>query len=143
MAWTYTNDPSNVQLDAVRLLIGDVDGADPQLTNEELTYYLTSEGSTFKAAAAAARGLMSLYARKSDKSVGDLSISYSQRQVHYAALAADLSRRAASRVARPYHGGASKSDMDAENSDTDRVDPKFYQDQFEPVGTAFDPDTGE
>lgn len=143
MTWSYTNDPSGVQLDAVRLLIGDVDGVDPQLTDEEIAFYITSEGSTYKAAAAAARGLMSLYARKADKSVGDLSISYSQRQTHYAALAADLSRRAASRTGRPYLGGSSKSDMDTENADTDRVDSKFRQDQFEPAGTAFDPDTGE
>lgn len=136
MTWTYTNNPLTVELDQIRLLIGDVDGDDPQLTDQELNYYLSTEGSVYRAASAACRGLMALFARKADKSVGDLRLSYSQRQAHYAALATALERRAATTSAVPYLGGSSRSDVDNEKSDTDRTVPSFEKNQFEPTDAA-------
>jgi len=134
VAWTYTNDPENVQLDALRLAIGDLDGSDPQLTDEELNYYLTEEGSTIKAAIAAVQGLIALYARKVDKSVGDLRLNYSQRLTSYEKLLKQLQTKGITGVA-PVAGGISKARKATVEEDTDRVAPAFRRDQFAHPGT--------
>lgn len=135
MAWTYTNDPENVQLDAVRLLIGDLDGDDPQLTDEELDYYLAEEVSTIKAAIAAVRGLIALYARRVDKAVGDLRQSYSQRMKSYEVLLRQLQTKRASTHYAPVAGGISQARKDTVKEDTDRVAPAIERDQFSYPGT--------
>lgn len=134
MAWTYTNDPTNVQLDAVRLLIGDVDGDDPQLTDEELNYFVAVEGNTISAAIAAARALMSLFARKVDKAVGDLKVSYSQRHGHYKDLVTRLETRQGTKDIQVYAGGISASDKRTTEEDSDRVKPAFSRDQHRHPG---------
>lgn len=138
MAWTYTNDPTNVARDEVRLLIGDVDSSSPQLTDEEISYYLTREGNATGAAAAAASGLAALYSKKADKAVSDLRISYGQIARHYQALAASLSRRLAIRGAKPIAGGISRARKETVDDDTDQVEPHFKRDQFRHPGADDD-----
>jgi len=134
MTWTYTNDPAGVNLDALRITIGDVDGDDPQLTDEELNWLLGQNTSVTSAALEAAKLLMALYARRVDKAVGDLKVSYSQRQQQYAALVKDLQQRVATRQALPFAGGISKSQKDVVDKDADRVEPAFKRDQFRHPG---------
>lgn len=135
MTWTYS-DPSTYDRDKVRLLIGDTNTSDQQLSDEEIAFFLTEEGSVYRAAAAAARSLMAKYSRLVDKSVGDLSLSYSQRVTHYESLIRDLDRRSAGRTSVPYFGGGTKSGMDAEKEDTDRPKPSFERGQFDFPGTG-------
>lgn len=121
--WTYSGDPSSTNRDAVRFLIGDTDNTSQLVTDEEIAYMLTQEGSTSSAAARVCRSLAAKYARFMDQSVGDLNISYSQRFKQFSEMAAKLESDASSRVGIPYAGGISQSDKDSRESDTDRVLP--------------------
>jgi hypothetical protein len=125
--WTYTGNPQSRDLDAVRFLIGDTDADDQQLQDAEINYLLSAHGSVNGAAIAAAEAVMAKYARKVDKAVGDLRISYSQRVEHYAKLVATLKRKVAI-TAVPFAGGISLSDKLAREQDDDRVPPAFTRD---------------
>ena len=130
MSWNYTNDPENNTTDEIRLLIGDTDSTDEQLSDEELAYYIAQEGDIYAAAASAARGLAANFARKADKEVDDLSIRWSQLQDHYLALAEKLDVQSTMSGVRAYLGGRSKADKLTQEQDTDRVKPQFIVRQF-------------
>ena len=132
MTWTYTNQPTTVQLDAVRLLIGDVLSADPQMTDEELSYFISVEGSSIRAAMAACRAQIALFARQVDKAVGDLKISYGQRAEHYKALLGELQANLArTQYVGVVGGGISVARKETVAADSDRVAPAFYEGQFD------------
>ena len=130
--WTYLNQPTTRQIDAVRLMIGDVDGDDPQLTDEEIQYYLDNEGNVTSAAIECVRVLMAIYARKVDKSVGDLRISYSQRSTQYAGLLDRLSSRQGIKDVQVYAGGIDVATKESNEDDTSIVQPAFTIDEFDP-----------
>src|SRR5690606_25432890 len=134
VTWTYSGDPSSTDRDAVRFLIGDTDTDDPQVSDEEIDYLLTSHGSVNAAALGAARAILARYSRLVDKSVGDLRLSYSQRVSGYKTLVASLQQRVAMAVATPFAGGLSKSQKESVEDDSDRVEPAFERDQFRPDG---------
>lgn len=123
MTWTYSGDPSSTSRDAVRFLIGDTDNTSQLVTDEEIAYILTQEGSASSAAARVCRSLAAKYARFMDQSVGDLNISYSQRFKQFSEMAAKLESDASSRTGIPYAGGISQTDKDSRESDTDRILP--------------------
>jgi len=125
MAFNYSGDPTSSTRDEVRFLIGDTDTADGQLQDLEVDYLLTKYTTAAKAALAACLALASKYARLCDKAVGDLRISYSQRQKHYLDLARELGRRT---PIRPWAGGLSASEKESVNDDTDRIVPAFQRD---------------
>ncbi len=126
---------SLIDFDKIRTWVGDTNEADPLLTDNELEYAL-AEGGTIKGAAAlAAEWISAKFARQADKSVGDLSISYSQRAQQYAALAVRLRGRTA-RVVLPYFGGISQSAKDAREADTDRVKPAFTTTMLDDPATS-------
>lgn len=119
MTWTYSGDPSSTDRDAVRFLVGDTDNTDQLFTDEEIAYALT-QGDSYTAAARLARNLASKYARYSDESIGDLSISYSQRYKHFTEIAKQLELES-SRGVTPYAGGISVADKATVTADTDRI----------------------
>lgn len=127
MSWTYSGNPDSSALDKVRFLVQDTDSADQQLSDQEVTAMLAdSNSNAYIAAIACVRALMSKYTRRADKSVGDLSISWSQIAKGYQALIASLSLQAAlSGAAAPYAGGISISDKQIDEANTDRVEPAF------------------
>ena len=127
MNWTYSGDPTSSTRDELRFLIGDTDEADPQLQDLEIEYLLTQRASTTLAAVFAAETLQSRYARLVDKTVGDLSLKYSQRGEQYAKLAEKLRAQAAlsSSFAAPYAGGIRISDKLIDETDSDRAAPAF------------------
>lgn len=131
MSWTYTNDPANSDLDAVRLLIGDTDSTDQQLQDSEVNYFISVTSDTYSAAALASRSLASKYARLVDKYVGDLRIQHSQRMDAYLALADRLESQGSMLGASPYLGGNSVSEKETEQADTNKVQPYFTRDQFD------------
>lgn len=91
---TYSGDPSASDLDAVRFLIGDTDVSNLILTDSEVNFLLTEEGNKYSAASRAALSMAATFGRKADKSVGDLSIRYSDRRQHYLELATKLADHA-------------------------------------------------
>lgn len=131
MSWTYSGDPSSSDRDALRFLIGDTDTTDQQLTDEELDYLLTFEGSVTAAAIAAIRSLIAKFARFADRSVGDLRVAYSQRIDNYRGLLDQLETRQVIHAGKPIAGGLSKARKQIVDEDADRVQPAFRRNQFD------------
>ena len=89
MAWTYSGDPGTSTKDSVRFLIGDTDSNDQVVTDEEINWALTVvDGSIYQAAHDLCVSLAAKFARlATSKSVGDLSLSYSDRSSAFYSLA--------------------------------------------------------
>lgn len=139
MTWTYGGAPgtttSATRRDAVRLLVGDTDTTDQQITDEEIAFGLSqSSDDLYNASALLCRALSGKYARLVDTSIESVSSSYSQRAQHYAELAVRLSREGKRLgtigLGVPVAGGMSISGMESVESDTDRVPAAFRVDQF-------------
>lgn len=134
--WTYSGNPASSNLDAVRFLVGDTQIHDPQLQNEEIAFELGEEGNVYKTASVCALQIGARYSRLVDKSVGDLRISYSQRQKSYEALSKQLATRSAQRFTQPYAGGLSISDKLIDQTNPDNVGPTFTRTQFDIPGST-------
>jgi len=145
MTATYT-DPSNSNSDAVRWLVGDTDTTSAELQNEEIAFALTQAGNdVYIAAAICARALAGKYASYVDTKFEDVSSDYSSLRDNYFALATRLeaqSKKFGSKgLGIPAAGGLTYSDIEANDLNDDRVQPKFKQDQFANPPRGYDPDT--
>lgn len=92
---TYSGDPANSDLDAVRFLIGDTSSF--ILSDSEIGFLIASEGNIYAAASQASLTMAASFGRKADKSVGDLSIRYSDRREHFLELADKLGGQSATK----------------------------------------------
>lgn len=137
MTWTYSSTSLATDLAKVRLLVGDTDTNDQQVTDEEVQVYLDNAASVYYAAANTCEALAGKYLRRVDKSIGRASLSASQRAKAYREQAASLRAQAAivSGIT-PYAGGISASDKDSIEEDTDRVSPFFARAWDDYPGTA-------
>ena len=100
MSFTYGDDPgistAAKRRDAVRTLTGDTNSTDPQLTDNQVAFYLTYAGDSaswatvYIAALQAARAILSKYARATDYTSGKTSVSQGQRIKAYQALVEEL-----------------------------------------------------
>lgn len=127
--WTFSGDPSASDKDGVRFLIRDVDSNDQLFSDQEIDYALTLKGSQMSAAAllcdmAATSGALT------DKQVGDLRISGSQRASQYRALGEQL-RKQVSYGVGIYAGGISHADKERYETDPDVNQPAFYRGEFD------------
>ena len=135
MSWTYDSTaPGSSGKSYVRLRIGDVSSGSQLLQDEEIEVFLTAETNWLRAAALAARSVAGSFSRKTDKTVGKLSIKAGSASGYYSDLAADLMREA-DRKAGAYAGGISIADMDETRDDTDSPTPAFERGQFDNPGT--------
>lgn len=127
MTWTYTGDPSSSTKDEVRFLVGDTDADNQLVQDEEITYALSAEASTMRAAVRVARAIASYYARSTEKQVGDLKIKAGEIYKNYLKIVESLEQEAAGSIpgAMPFAGGISKAQKYTQESDTDRVEPSF------------------
>lgn len=139
MSWSYSGNPGDSALDGVRFLVGDTNTQDQQLQDGEINFLVATYTNIYKAAAYAAEAIGSKYARLVDKSVGDLRVSYSQRQAQYQKLRDQLLKQSSSRTSFPYGGGISKSDKEILRLDPDAVKPDFTKDQFRFKGSGIGP----
>lgn len=139
MTWTYEGAPDSStaagRRDAVRLFVGDTDTSDQQLTDEEIAFALEqAQNDTYIAASICAQTLAGKYARQVNTKFDDVSDEASSLNEHYTKLSASLreqGRRYGTKgLGRPVAGGVSQSDMRSVDQNTDRVEPKFKQDQF-------------
>lgn len=122
MSWSYI--PGETDRDWIRFVIGDTDSTDELLQDEEIDAAITNEGNKYAAAAMCAEAIGGKFSRQSNKTVGPLSISASERSAQYFALAERLRRSIGRRVAA-WAGGISESEMRDAEKDTDRVEPSF------------------
>ena len=127
LAFTY-NPGAATELDDLRADIGDTNSAAPasaRLEDEEIARLLARYGTKPAATLAAARALRAkLRAVASDKTVGGLTLRYSERISELTVLIKDLAVAAAGQAV-PYVGGTSVADRSAIESNTDRVEPAF------------------
>lgn len=124
MTWTFTSTDLSADRDQIRTYVGDTDASDQLLSDEQIALALTDGGSVKAASAIAAEWIAAKFARKSDKTVGDLSIKYSQLSQQFTSLSSRL-RDGANREVLPYFGGISESTKQSREDDTDRVQPAF------------------
>ena len=134
MTATYT-DPSNSDNDAVRFLVGDTNVSDPKLQDEEIAFaFSQASNDTYLAAAICARAIGSKFADSLDERFENVQSNGSRISDNYYALATRLeaqSKKFGSRgLGVPVAGGLTRSDIQAADQNTDRVKPKFKQDQF-------------
>lgn len=114
--------------DKVRFLIGDTSNvaATELLADGEITWILTQETNVYRAASVAAEAIAAKFSRLADTSVGDVSVSNSQKSAQYKDLAKRLALKATKRgSAAAFAGGISIADRDTRLDDTDRVPPFF------------------
>lgn len=94
---TYTNDPGNSDVDAVRFMINDK--AVPfRLSDAEIEFLLDRNSSPDYAAAEAAETIGGSLSVLADKTVGPLSIKYSAQAKSYLDLAYALRNRAGAKA---------------------------------------------
>lgn len=138
MTWSFDDTLPSVK-DQIRVLIGDVDVDDPQLSDESLLFFANGSTDAYSAASNAARALSAKYAREANsKSVGSMSVSY-QRSQNYAALADSLQLQAfmpGAVLAPPQVGGISKADKNNQEQTADRVPPTFTRTGLDDPGSS-------
>lgn len=122
MTFTYSNDPSTSQRNAIRFNIQDTDSTDPLFSDEEINYNITEWGpNTYEICRVLCEVLGSKFnrlAESTSKSIGDISVSnsYADRSTKYQELARSfLNRRL--RKSRPTIG----FEPEAMKSTADRV----------------------
>jgi len=125
MTWSYAPGVSQPR-HQVRLLIGDVIAIDPQMQDEEIDWLVSQEQNVYAAAAACADSLAARYARQVDKAVGDLRISFSQKQAAYEAMALQLRSRRGNLYQVPTAAGIDVSERKGLEQDESVQQPYFY-----------------
>jgi len=122
MGFTYTLPPAS-DLDRVRFLIGDTTEEDHRIEDEEIDLCRAETGSDpYFAGAMCCEFLAAKYSSKGRRSVGALTIEYSQMAADYGDRAKALRELAYNRPGQggaPYVGGISKQDKKARADDED------------------------
>jgi hypothetical protein len=144
MVATYSGDPSLSDRDAVRFLIQDTDTTSAHIQDEEIDWLLTEHSNVYGAAIMAAESVATNYAKASgsgqvkSKTVGALSISYTDLAKEYRSITASLRRRLALGIGSgfiPYAGGISVADKDTQRQDEDWDAPSFSRKLHDNYGT--------
>ena len=139
MTWTYSGAPDSSALDGIRFLIGDTDTNDQLLSNEEITWVnsqvtgsTTSTASLYESSYRCMISIASKFSRLADQSVGELSVSMSQKAEGARTQAKELKALSSKEggVPTPYAGGITKSDKDIDRENSDLVQPWIKSGQF-------------
>ncbi len=124
MTWTYSGDPASSVRDAVRFIVGDTDTTDQLISNEEIDYLITKNGTVTRSASESARAISAKFARLMSRSIGGLSADFSAKYRQYLELADNLLTKDELSPVSPYISGFSRSDKEAVELNTDR-EPTF------------------
>lgn len=138
MAFSYSGDPSNSDLDAIRFLLDDTDSTDYQFEDAELEYLIgLFPNNIYYAAAVGAERLASKFSSSPNISADGVSYSQGSLARNWFNRAKEL-RYLGKRLnrAKPYVGGISESDKESVENDEDRVEPHFTVDMHENVGST-------
>jgi hypothetical protein len=94
MSWSYSKDPADSDLDAVRFYVQDTDTEDQLLSDEEIEFLITqwnpTYGSLIMVASMAAEALAAKFAREVSYSADGVSVGVNELQQKYDALASSL-----------------------------------------------------
>ncbi len=139
MTWTYSGDPATNARDSIRFLTGDTDTNDQLVNDEEIAWVNnqvtgsdTAITALYEVSYRVMLAIASKFSRLADQSVGELSVSMSQKAEAAREQAAELKALALREgsVPVPYLGGMSISDKDIDDQDSDMVRPSFRRGQF-------------
>lgn len=116
-----------VDLETVRVLVGDADPAAELITDDQLALIVDGYGSTRLAAAAVADSIAALFSRKVSFSLEGLRIENSSKAANYRALADRLRLEAENEPGQMGFSvlGVSVAAVEAADADDDRVPSKF------------------
>lgn len=139
MTWSYSGNPADSTVDALRFLTGDTNTDDQQLSNEEITYISTSYTDNNLAAAELCEAIAAKYARQVDTTNGDLRLGAQSRFQHYTDLAKKY-RSKGNKLALMWAGGRLLSEKETARTDTTITQPSFSRgmDDFPGNGDSFD-----
>jgi hypothetical protein len=135
MSFTYSGDPSESDLDAVRYLVQDTVEDGHKTSDEEISWALTQESGVYNAAALVCETIAARSAQSGGSWVrGRVEVRTDMVSTQYLALAKRL-REQGSGIASitgssAFAGGISVDDKTATEADTDRISPRFYRGQF-------------
>lgn len=129
--WSYSHDPSTSDKDAVRFLIGDTNSDDKLLSDNEINYVLSAEGTVLQAAINCLQNLIVVYSRQVDTSGDNRSKSLSQRVQSFRTALDSLLERQSMQGLNVFAGGISKAQKDTQCTDDDRVAPVFTKQMFD------------
>jgi len=102
MTWSYSGNPGNSSLDAVRFYIGDTDETDQLLVDSEINFILESETNPMKAASTACDIILVRLSREVDYTIGPESVKASQKLDNYLKVKAALEKRIADSQTKTY-----------------------------------------
>lgn len=130
MTWEYSGNPASSTKDKVRFYIGDTDVNNQQFQDEEIEFMLVDGITAENVAIIAVEQLIVRYAGLVDRTIGSLSISYSQKMSNYQALLKLLRKKfGIATYAYPYSGGVLVADKETRATDTSLVPPIFTRNQ--------------
>lgn len=140
MSWSYdanniTTTSSSGRINSVRLLIGDTDGNDELVQDEEIVFALTQAGNNvYQAGSWSANVIAARFSRQVDtKLEGALSANYSNLSKQYRALSESL-RVQGTKYSNAFSvvaGGVSEATIKTNKQLTDRPNSAFYRGQFD------------
>jgi hypothetical protein len=135
MSFTYSGDPANSPLDAVRYHIGDIEEAKCLVQDEEIDYALAEESDVRLASANVAEAIAARATREVSWVRGRVEYRPGEMADRYYKLAAQLRDQVTGAgsygVDSAYAGGISAQTVAAAEADADRIEPRFKRDQFD------------
>lgn len=139
MSFTYSGDPASSGRDAVRFLLNDTSTSNAEFQDAEIAWMLMQKPNVYRAAAQGARRRAAeANEGVASKTVGSLTLTYSQRSANWLKVAASLEAQAdkgAGSALMPFSGGISKADKELVAADADFDKPDFYRGMWDNPGS--------
>jgi hypothetical protein len=149
--WTYTYNPLTNEVDEMRLLIGDTGNGNPSkdtciFADQEILYFIDQgHGSEHLAAHHAFSAAASKYSQMADKTLGPMSIKYSEISENYrkqAIIEFENATNSADVTPQPYSFTAESGERDIESEQTNhKVPAEFFRGEYENHVDAYDAET--
>lgn len=131
--FTYTYDPTNVPIDAVRFTLQDTDEDNVLLWDQEINYLLSqTNDNTIRASILGARAIMAKFARMADREqAGKYQVYYTDKVGQYQTIIDSLEDQLSSLSGVDIHyGGIDIDTVDSVRKDDSRVHNLFHTDRL-------------
>ena len=141
MTWTYSNSDLSTDLNQVRFLVQDTNSDRPLMSDEEIAYLLSNEGSVVGAAAEAATVIATHYGRQINRTAIGVTDEATARATFYLTLAQKLKMKRNATLT-VFAGGRTISGKEDLAADTDAIQPSFDTGMDDNPGIAQDSSWG-
>ncbi len=131
--FTYTYDPTNVPIDAVRFTLQDTDEDNVLLWDQEIDYLLSqTNDNIIRASILGARAIMAKFARMADREqAGKYQVYYTDKVGQYQTIIDSLEDQLSSLSGVDIHyGGIDIDTVDSVRKDDSRVHNLFHTDRL-------------